>query len=42
MQKKRLSGDGSRLSVGECRRRSRKECIRTEQVTDKDGQLAYV
>ena len=30
--KKCLSGDGSRLSGGECRRRSRKERIRTEQA----------
>ena len=36
LQKKCLSGDGSRLSGGECRRGSRKERIRTEQVTDKE------
>ena len=36
MQKKSLSGDGSCLSGGKCRRGSRKECIRTEQVTDKE------
>ena len=31
-----LSGDGSCLSGGECRRVNRKECIRTEQVVDKE------
>ena len=36
MHKKCLSGDGSRRSGGEDRRGSRKECIRTEQVTDKE------
>ena len=35
-KKKSLSGDGSRLSGGECRRGSRKERIHTEQVTDKE------
>ena len=34
--KKCLSGDGSRLGGGENRRRRRKECIRTKQVTDKE------
>ena len=31
-----LSGEGSRLSGCECRRGSRRERIRTEQVTDKE------
>ena len=31
-----LSGDGSCLSGGECRRGSRKERIHTEQVTKKE------
>ena len=34
--KKCLSGDGSCLSGGECRRGSGKERIRTEQVTKKE------
>ena len=34
--KKCLSGDGSRLGGEEGRRGSRKERIRTEQVTDKE------
>ena len=35
-QKKSLSGDGSRFSGGECRRGSRKERIRIEQVMGKE------
>ena len=36
MQKKCLSGDRSRLSGDQCRCGSRKERIRTEQVTKKE------
>ena len=39
--KNSLSGDGSRLSGGECRCGSRKERIRTKQVM-KRGRSTYV